>query len=149
VHVPRSLQERAYKVERELRALSFELNRSATPAELAARCESSVEEVLEALDAARAYSTLSLDSSGDDDKSPREWRVGAEDRGYRLVEEASAVRAALNALPTRERQILALRFGADLTQAQIGERIGMSQMHVSRLLHRALDRAGAIATAKL
>jgi RNA polymerase sigma-B factor len=145
VHVPRSLQERALHVERNLRQLSMELGRSPTPSELATRCALSPEEVLEARLAADAYTARSLDAAPSDEGAHPPPDPGVEDGHYRLVEELDALAPALRALPHRERRILALRFGEDLTQQEIAERIGLSQMHVSRLLTRALDRVRVIA----
>jgi RNA polymerase sigma-B factor len=146
VHVPRALQERSLRVERELRKLSVELGRSATPADLAERLDLTREEVLEARLAADAYTAVSLDAPDSDDGNQRRSDPGVEDRRFRLVEEFDALACALRVLPTRERRIIALRFGEELTQQEIADRIGLSQMHVSRLLDRALDRVRIIAT---
>jgi RNA polymerase sigma-B factor len=144
VHVARSLQERALKVEGELRQLSVELGRSPSPAELAVRCGLSTEELLEARHASEAYTAVSLDAPVGDDPTRVPAPPAREDEGYRLIEEADALAPVLRALPPRERRILKLRFVEDLTQQEIAERIGISQMHASRLLRRALDRVGVV-----
>jgi RNA polymerase sigma-B factor len=148
VHMPRPLQERSRDVREMTNKMTAELQRSPTPREIAARMELTVEEVLESRAVRRAYSPDSLDAPpvpGDDDK-PRAWDAihGSEDEGYSRVEAFAIVERALRALPEREQQIIRLRFGAELSQAEIGDVLGISQMHVSRLLRRSLDRVGAI-----
>jgi RNA polymerase sigma-B factor len=110
-----------------------------------------VEDVLEAMDAATAHSAVSLDAplggDGGDEALTYANSVGEIDRRLELVENRTVVDAALHALPERERQILYLRFEEDLTQAQIAERVGVSQMHVSRLIRRALSRLRTVAEA--
>lgn len=144
VHVSRSLQERSLHVGNAVDELTVELARSPTPAEIGARLGLSVEDVLEALSAATAYSPTSLDGprtspDGEQDGTLGD-TLGAEDERYELVELGASLEPALRALPERERTILHLRFTEDMTQSEIAERIGISQMHVSRLLRRALDR---------
>jgi RNA polymerase sigma-B factor len=151
VHVPRATQELVLKVTEALGVLPGKLGRSPRPRDLAEAVNAPVEEVLEAMEAATAYEATSLDApraSGDDDG---EWThgdaLGNEDHGYELVEIGETLRGTLQALPVRERVILKLRFEQDMTQAEIAERIGVSQMHVSRLLRRSLDRLAAAGTA--
>ena len=151
VHVPRATQELVLKVTEALGVLPGKLGRSPRPRDLAEAVNAPVEEVLEAMEAATAYEATSLDApraSGDDDS---EWThgdaLGNEDHGYELVEIGETLRGTLQALPVRERVILKLRFEQDMTQAEIAERIGVSQMHVSRLLRRSLDRLAAAGTA--
>jgi RNA polymerase sigma-B factor len=103
------------------------------------------------MEAATAYEAASLDAprgGGDEDG---EWThadaLGAEERGYELVEIGETLRGTLEALPCRERTILRLRFELDMTQAEIADRVGVSQMHVSRLLRRSLDRLSAAGAA--
>jgi RNA polymerase sigma-B factor len=147
VHVPRATQEMSLKVSDALGKLPAKLGRAPRPRDVAVAIGAPVEEVLLAMEAATAYEATSLDaprgSSDDDD----DWSYGAslpsEERGYELVEITEALRGTINALPDREREILKLRFQDDLTQAEIAERVGISQMHVSRLLRRSLDRLGA------
>jgi RNA polymerase sigma-B factor len=148
VHVPRATQELVLKVSEALNTLPSKLGRSPTPRDVAAFIGVSVEEVLEAMEAATAYEATSLDAprpgSDDDDGG---WTLGdavaQEDHGYELVEIGETLRGSMHALPDRERLIIKLRFEQDLTQAEIAEQVGVSQMHVSRLLRRSLDRLAA------
>ncbi len=144
VHVPRSVQERLMRTNQAVERLLGELGRSPTPKEIAARTGDSVEDVLEALDAAAAYSPSSLDApfAGADDGEVRTVgdAVGGEDGHYEMVELGATVGPVFRALPEREQLIVKLRFVDDLKQHEIAERIGISQMHVSRLLRRAVDR---------
>jgi RNA polymerase sigma-B factor len=139
VHVPRRLKELSVRLSRVLDELTTELGRSPTIAELAAATGAEEEEVIDALDSAHAYSTRSLDATYDDgaDESLAE-RLGAEDAGYADVEDGALVAAGLAALEERERRIVELRFFEGMTQSQIAAEIGISQMHVSRLLRQAL-----------
>jgi RNA polymerase sigma-B factor len=141
VHVPRSLQERALAVRRELNQLSSELGRDPTPRELAARCDLPVEDVIEACVAADARFAASLDHEHRLDPLPI--RAG-EDPGFGRVEERDVVGRAMRALPAREKRMLALRFGQDLTQHEIAQDMGISQMQVHRVLTRALERVGIV-----
>jgi len=141
LRVPRAIQERRMKVNRAIPTLTGRLGRSPTPAEIAEHIEATSEEVLEALEAAVAYEPVSLDTtpgSGDDDET---WAqtVGAEDPRYELVEYGVTLAPAMQALPERERLILHMRFVEDMTQSEIANRIGISQMHVSRLIRKALE----------
>jgi RNA polymerase sigma-B factor len=141
VHMPRSVQDRALAVRRELNRLSSELGHHPTPGELAARCDLPVEEVMEACVAADARFTSSLDNEHRADPLPI---PAGEDPGFRRVEERDVVGRAMQALPAREKRILALRFGQDLTQHEIARDVGISQMQVHRLLTRALERVGIV-----
>ena len=143
VHVPRGMQERVIELSRAITRLSRELGRSPSAAELADATGASPEEVLEAMEAAVAYDSVSLEAPRPADEASGEGyldRLGAEDEGYELVEYAATLGPELQALPPRDRLVLHLRFAEDLTQSQIAERIGVSQMHVSRLIRRALER---------
>jgi RNA polymerase sigma-B factor len=143
VHVARDLQELTLKVSRQTEVLSKELGRSPKVREVAAALGCSVEDVLEAQEAAASYEAASLDAPtarDDDEAAPLVDMMGGEDSGYELVESRDALASTWKALPDVERQVLELRFTSDLTQREIGKRIGYSQMHVSRLLRRALDR---------
>jgi RNA polymerase sigma-B factor len=146
VHVPRATQELVLKVGEALGVLPAKLGRSPRPRDVAEAVGAPVEEVLEAMEAATAYEATSLDAPrpGMDDGA---WTyadaLSAEERGYELVEIGEALRGTLEALPPRERLILRLRFEADMTQAEIADCVGVSQMHVSRLLRRSLDRLSA------
>ena len=142
LHVPRDLQERTLKVTRETEMLSKRLGRSPKLREVAAALGLSVEQVLEAHEAAGSYEAASLDApvAHDDGAASLIDLIGDEDNGFDLVEGREALLAAWKTLPEVERTVLSLRFVSDLTQREIGERIGFSQMHVSRLLRRALVR---------
>ncbi|HWK29484.1 MAG TPA: SigB/SigF/SigG family RNA polymerase sigma factor [Solirubrobacter sp.] len=134
VRVPRDLQELAVKVGPATEALGP----AATPAELAAHLGVTVEQLLEAREAAGAYRAVSLDSPREDDDEPREF--GAIDPGFGEAEDAATVERLMRVLTDREREVLRLRFAEDLTQAEIGLRVGVSQMHVSRIIRQALVR---------
>jgi RNA polymerase sigma-B factor len=143
LHVSRDLQERALAVGRETEALSKRLRRSPKPREVAQALGCCVEEVLEAQEAAASYEAASLDAPtarGDDEAAPLVDLLGGEDSAYELIEDRDAIATTWKALPDVEREVLELRFMSDLTQREIGDRIGYSQMHVSRLLRRALSR---------
>jgi RNA polymerase sigma-B factor len=144
LHVPRGMQERLLKVNEAMEHLSAELGRPPTPRQVGAELNLPVEEVLEAFVAADAYDTSSLDTpvrlSEDGSSSTFADSVGDIDGRFELVERSAAVRRALRALPMRERWILYLRFAEGLTQQEIGERVGISQMHVSRLIRRSLEK---------
>jgi RNA polymerase sigma-B factor len=141
LHLPRSLHERALVVRRELNQLASELGRHPTPGELAARCRLPVEEVIEACVAADARFAASLD----DERRAEPLSIPAgEDPGFGRVEERDVVGRAMRALPAREKRILALRFGQDLTQHEIARDVGISQMQVHRLLTRAFERVGTV-----
>jgi RNA polymerase sigma-B factor len=147
VHVPRSTQELVLKVSDALGTLPARLGRSPTPRDVARYVGAPVEEVLAAMEAATAYEATSLDAPrpGDVDEGPT-WgdAVWCEEPGYERVELEEALRGSLAVLSERERLILHLRFDEDMTQNEIAERIGVSQMHVSRLLRRSLDRLSAV-----
>ena len=143
LHVSRDLQERTLAVSRATESLSKELGRSPKVHEVAKELGCSVEAVLEAQEAAASYEAASLDAPtarDDDEAASLVDMLGDEDTSYELVESRDAIASTWNALPEVERKVLELRFLHDLTQREIGERIGYSRMHVSRLLRRALDR---------
>ena len=143
IRVPRGLQELSAKLSATVERLTVKLERSPSIAEIAAELEATPEQVLEAMEAGSAYSTVSLSSGpgGDDDDSfdPME-SIGEEDAEFERTEQRAALEPALAALPPREREILRMRFEDGLTQTQIAERIGISQMHVSRLIRKSLAR---------
>jgi len=150
LHVPRDLQERTLAVSRATERLSTQLGRSPKVREVAVEIGCSVESVLEAQEASASYEAASLDaptSREDVEAAPLVDLLGDEDTSYELVESRQAIANTWRALPEVERQVLELRFMHDLTQREIGERIGYSQMHVSRLLRRALDRLETAAAA--
>jgi RNA polymerase sigma-B factor len=151
VRVPRATQELALKVNDALGTLPAELGRAARPRDVAEAIGVSVEEVLEAMEAATAYEATSLDAPRHGREDEDDWTyaesLADEEPGYELVEIGETLRGTLDALPERERLILRLRFELDMTQAEIAERVGVSQMHVSRLLRRSLARLSAAGAA--
>lgn len=146
VRVPRPIQELAVQVTRATGSLTQELGRSPTVREVAARVGASEERVLEALDASRAYAADSLDApEGDDGPTPAERLAGREDPFERL-EAWQSLAPAIRRLPERERTILYLRFFEEKTQSEIASQLGISQMHVSRLLARTLSQLRELAS---
>ena len=141
IRVPRALQELNGKMGPTIERLTSKLGRSPSIAEIAAEFETSTEQVLEALEAGSAYAPLSLSAgpTGDDELDPME-TIGALDEEFDRTDDRTALEPALASLPDREREILRMRFEDGLTQTQIAERIGISQMHVSRLIRRSLER---------
>src|SRR3954453_8741266 len=143
LHVPRDLQERALKAAREGELLAKRLGRSPSVRELAKAMGCSSEELLEAYDAASSYDTASLDapaSRADAEGAALGERLGRVEGGYGAVPDGLALATAWGDLPPQERRVLELRFVHHMTQREIGEVIGFSQMHVSRLLRRALTQ---------
>jgi RNA polymerase sigma-B factor len=150
VRVPRDLQELAVKVDRVGEQISGELGRAPTPAEIAEAIGASTEQVLEAREAAAAYRAVSLDrprDEEDEDATGIAESVGVEDPGFSLAEDAATVQRLMRVLTEREREVLRLRFEEDLTQSEIGERVGVSQMHVSRLIRQSIARLREVAEA--
>ena len=145
VRVPRRLQELRLSLTSATSELSQRNRRSPTVAELAEYLKISEEEVLEGLESANAYSTLSLDVSegGDEDSPAVADSLGSEDEALEGVEYRESLKPLLEQLPPREKKILLLRFFGNMTQSQIAEEIGISQMHVSRLLARTLEQLRA------
>lgn len=142
VRVPRDLQELAVKLEPVGEELARELGRAATPAEIAERTGTTVEQVLEAREAASAYRAVSLDRPREDDEDGDGLGAsfGVEDTGFANAEDSATIESLMRVLNEREREILRLRFAEDLTQAEIGARVGVSQMHVSRIIRQAINR---------
>ncbi|MEU6388627.1 RNA polymerase sigma factor SigF [Streptomyces sp. NPDC046939] len=139
VRVPRRLQELRLSLTTATAELSQTHGRSPTVHELAEKLAISEEEVLEGLESANAYSTLSLDVPDTDDESPAVAdTLGAEDEALEGVEYRESLKPLLEDLPPREKRILLLRFFGNMTQSQIAQEVGISQMHVSRLLARTL-----------
>jgi RNA polymerase sigma-B factor len=141
VRVPRRLQELRLSLASATSELSQKQGRSPTVAELAAHMRISEEEVLEGLESANAYSTLSLDagdSGSGDEPMPVADTLGSEDESLEGVEYRESLKPMLEQLPPREKKILMLRFFKNMTQSEIANEIGISQMHVSRLLARTL-----------
>jgi RNA polymerase sigma-B factor len=148
LRVPRELQERALVVSRTAGDMATTLGRPPTAAELAEATGLSVEDVVEARAAGTARHAVSIFrplSEGEDE--PLADVLGAEDPAFSVAEDAMTSERLLSSLPHREREILRLRYQEELTQWQIGERVGCSQMHVSRLIRQSLDRLRAAAAA--
>ena len=140
IRVPRRLQELRMSIASATSDLSQQLGRSPTPREVADRLGVTIEDVLEGLESANAYSTLSLDAGDgqDDGLGSMLETMGALDDALDHVEIRESIRPLIERLPPREKQILLLRFFRQMTQSQIAEQVGISQMHVSRLLTRTL-----------
>jgi RNA polymerase sigma-B factor len=150
VHVPRDLQERALAVSKHTERLSARLGRAPTLDELSTALACTVEEVMEAIDAAHNYHPASLDAPvahDGEDRSALAETLGHEDDGFELAEHRQALAASWAALSDVEREVLGLRLVHDLTQREISQRIGCSQMHVSRLLRRSMLRLDPAAMA--
>ncbi len=148
VRVPRDLQELALKVDRAVASLSRELHRSPSVAEISQAVAASEEQVLEALEAAAAYRATSIDAprgSEDDGSDTLGDQMGRDEQGFGLAEDRATLDRLLGTVTAREREVLRLRFEEDLTQAEIGERIGVSQMQVSRIIRQSLGRLRAAA----
>jgi RNA polymerase sigma-B factor len=139
MHVPRRLKELSLRLSRVLDQLTTELGRSPTIAELAAAAGVDEEDAIDAIDSMNAYSTRSLNApfeEGSDDSLSE--KLGTDETGYAEIEDGTLVAAGLDALDERERRIVEMRFFQEMTQSQIAAEIGISQMHVSRLLRRSL-----------
>ena len=143
VRVPRGLQELNVQISKLVEQLTVQLSRSPTIAELAEAAGVEEELVLEALESGRAYSSVSLspgastDEEGDLDPLDS---LGSEDHEYEISEDRAALAPGFKVLDKRERNILHLRFFSGLTQSQIADEVGISQMHVSRLIRRSLEK---------
>lgn len=141
VRVPRRVQEMHIRINTLVNELSQQLGRSPTISELAAAARTSEEEVLEAMEAAQAYRTSSIDKSEDDDQpSSAQAHLGEVDEGPLQIENELVVNRLMTTLGPREQLMIRLRFFDELTQAEIADRLGISQMHVSRLLNRSLEQ---------
>ena len=143
VRVPRGLQELNVQLSRLVEQLTVQLSRSPTIPELAKAAGVEEEQVLEALESGRAYTSLSLSVGGgggdDDDLDPLE-SLGTEEHQYEVSEDRAVLAPGFRVLDDRERRILHLRFFKGLTQSQIAQQVGISQMHVSRLIRRSLEK---------
>jgi RNA polymerase sigma-B factor len=144
VRVPRGLQELNVQLSKLVEQLTVQLSRSPTIPELAKAAGVEEEEVLEALESGRAYSSLSLSQGSgggedDDDLDPLE-SLGTEEHQYEVSEDRAVLAPGFAVLDDRERTILHLRFFEGLTQSQIAQQVGISQMHVSRLIRRSLEK---------
>jgi RNA polymerase sigma-B factor len=150
LHVPRAAKERALAVRDALDHLRGATGRTPTVSQLAEFLELDLEHVLDALAALQAYETCPLDARRrciDDEPLSYAETLGDEDERYELIECDLAIRSVLAEIDPRDRRILRLRFVDDLTQSEIAERVGVSQMQVSRLLRRSLERLRALTRA--
>jgi RNA polymerase sigma-B factor len=139
VRVPRDIQEQSARLSRERERLVHDLGRSPTVMELAEATALDEERVLDVLAAGEAYRALSLDEPLSDGATSMDL-VGGDDAGFERAEARAMLHDGLVGLPRREREILHLRFFEGLTQREIADRVGISQMHVSRLIRRTVDR---------
>ncbi len=142
IRVPRRLQELRMQIGTASSELTQSLGRSPTPRELAEQIGCTVEEIVEGIESSNAYSTLSLDAGDDSDDGAASMLValGEVEQNIAHVEIRESVKPLLDRLGPREKKILLLRFFGNMTQSQIAEEIGVSQMHVSRLLNRTLEQ---------
>jgi len=144
VHVPRDVQERILKVERAMAELPAKLGHTPTVHEIGQRIEATDEEVLEAMHASQGHHAVSLDATsttGDgDEPGPLRDRIGEEDIAFDTVEYGEAIGPVLKEISERDRKVLHLRFVEDMTQSEIAERVGVSQMHVSRILRATIEK---------
>ena len=151
VRVPRDLQDLALRVEKVIGELTRDLGRQPSVDDVAAITDSEPEDVLEAMQASSAYRATSLDTpraGGDDEPGATLGdTVGVIEEGYGRAEQRALLDELMRCLTAREREVVSLRFGQDLTQAAIGERVGVSQMQVSRVLRQALTKLRALAQA--
>jgi RNA polymerase sigma-B factor len=141
IRVPRHLQELNGRMSRTVESLTTSLGRSPTIADLAHELGESPEAVLEAIEAGAAYSPMSLSvgPSADGDLDPMDM-IGADDENFERTEARASLEPVLDELPDRERLILRMRFEDGLTQTQIADHVGISQMHVSRLIRKSLEQ---------
>jgi RNA polymerase sigma-B factor len=145
MRVPRRIQELVHRIRKTAERLSQERGRSPTYDELASALNVTEEQVVEAVEASAQYDLLSIDSlsssedGGEQELSSQE-RRGAPDAAIESIGDRETIKAALSRLPPRERVIIILRYYQEMSQTEIAKRLGISQMHVSRLQHRALDR---------
>ena len=149
VRVPRDLQELALTVDRAVAELDLELHRRPVVHEIAAKIGAHEEDVLEALEASGAYKATSLQTPWGTDPDGGETladALGMEERGFAAAEDRATIARLMRGITPRERQVLWLRFAGDLTQAEIGEQVGVSQMQVSRIIRQAVSRLRAYAS---
>src|SRR5438270_1094194 len=141
IRIPRGLQELNAKMSSTIERLTAKLGHSPSIAEIADELQTTPEQVLEAMEAGSAYAPVSLSAGpgSEGELDPME-TIGTEDTNFERTEERASLEPALEMLPSREREILRMRFEDGLTQTQIAEQIGVSQMHVSRLIRRSLER---------
>jgi RNA polymerase sigma-B factor len=144
IRIPRGLQELNSKMSSTIERLTAKLGHSPSIAEIAAELQTTPEQVLEAMEAGSAYApaSLSVGPSAEGELDPME-TIGTEDLNFERSEQRASLEPALEMLPEREREILRMRFEDGLTQTQIAEQVGVSQMHVSRLIRKSLARMRA------
>jgi RNA polymerase sigma-B factor len=151
VRVPRELQERALRVDQIVAELSSDLHRQPTVAEIAHAAAATEEEVLEALQASGAYRATSLETPRDSDDGAGDTlgdTVASTEPGFGRAEDRATLAQLLRAITPREREVLRLRFDEDLSQREIGERIGVTQMQTSRIIRHSIDRLRTAARAE-
>ena len=141
IRVPRRLQELRMQISSATAELTQSMGRAPTPSELATAIGCSVDEVIEGIESSNAYSTLSLDAgdSSEDGGMSMLDTMGVDDAGLEHVELRESLKPLLESLPAREKNILMLRFFKNMTQSQIAAEVGVSQMHISRLLNKTLE----------
>ena len=144
IRIPRGLQELNAKMSSTIERLTAKLGHSPSIAEIADELQTTPEQVLEAMEAGSAYAPVSLSAgpSGEGELDPME-TIGTEDTNFERTEQRASLEPALELLPDREREILRMRFEDGLTQTQIADQVGVSQMHVSRLIRKSLARMRA------
>jgi RNA polymerase sigma-B factor len=148
VRVPRDLQDLALRVDRAIEQLDREPERPSKVEDVARAVDAEIEAVLEAMQASSAYRATSLDMprvAGDETAATVGDRIGTIDDGFDAAEQRAVLQALMRSLTPRQRHVIRLRFDEDLTQAQIGVRVGLSQMQVSRVLRQAVARLRAVA----
>ena len=138
IRIPRRLQELGAQVSKARESLTHELDRSPTPQEIATRLNIPVDDVMDAIEANSAYSTVSLSESHDDDSQSLSDTLGFIDEALENIEYRESLRPLLEALDAREKKILVMRFFENKSQTDIAQQLGISQMHVSRLLAKTL-----------
>jgi RNA polymerase sigma-B factor len=141
IRVPRRLQELRMQIGTATGELTHALGRAPTPSEIAKHLGCEVEEVIEGIESSNAYATLSLDAGNGDEENASTIldTMGVDDAGIEHIELRETLRPILDSLPAREKNILLLRFFKNMTQSQIAAEVGVSQMHVSRLLNKTLE----------
>jgi RNA polymerase sigma-B factor len=144
IRIPRGLQELNAKMSSTIERLTAKLGHSPSIAEIAEELQTTPESVLEAMEAGSAYAPVSLSAGpgNEGELDPME-TIGTEDANFERSEQRASLEPALEQLPEREREILRMRFEDGLTQTQIADQVGVSQMHVSRLIRKSLARMRA------
>lgn len=143
LRVARPVQDRFLKVRAAVDTLTQQLGRSPSIAELAEAVHATSDDVIEALEAARSFRLVSVDGGGREDDASVADQLGTEEGGFATIEDREGVWSLVARLPARERELIKMRFEEELTQSQIAERIGVSQMQVSRILAKSLAKLRA------